>query len=321
MSISNAHGPSRSLRCADVGRLCGVSSLRRRGGRRRPGRAVPRPRPLAPPRRPPPPRPPTRCPTASCWRWPSSSPWTGKPVPGPARLEFLVPPRRRAGRRPSLEDEESNVFHKAMVYDGATGPRLLTLAGTAAAVKTWEKTDSGLVADDAVGGGLRRQVEPHARRRGRRPLRRRRQRASPSRPTTRASWRCSAPAGDGFEVDRARRASPTPSSTRSRSATSTATACSRSTPPPASRTAWTARAQSGEVVRYVPATGEGRVVVADLGDRHAKEILVDDVDGDGRDELYVSVEGHIEGEGAQKRLVDPVEIRASTPTPRPPRAS
>ncbi len=48
--------------------------------------------------------------------------------------------------------------------------------------------------------------------------------------------------------------------------------------------------QHGEVVRYVPAAGEGRVVVADLGDRHAKEILVDDVDGDGRDELYVAVE-------------------------------
>jgi hypothetical protein len=48
--------------------------------------------------------------------------------------------------------------------------------------------------------------------------------------------------------------------------------------------------QPGFVTRYVPAAGEGRVVVADLGDRHAKEILVDDVDGDGTDELYVSVE-------------------------------
>ena len=48
--------------------------------------------------------------------------------------------------------------------------------------------------------------------------------------------------------------------------------------------------QPGKVVRYVPSTGEGRVEVVDLGDRHAKEILVDDVDGDGRDELYVSVE-------------------------------
>jgi hypothetical protein len=44
------------------------------------------------------------------------------------------------------------------------------------------------------------------------------------------------------------------------------------------------------VVSYVPAKGEGRKLVADLGLRHAKEILVADVDGDGRDELYVSVE-------------------------------
>ena len=43
-------------------------------------------------------------------------------------------------------------------------------------------------------------------------------------------------------------------------------------------------------MRYVPAGDRSRTVVADLGDRHAKEILVDDVDGDGRDELYVSVE-------------------------------
>ena len=48
--------------------------------------------------------------------------------------------------------------------------------------------------------------------------------------------------------------------------------------------------QPGKVVRYVPARGEGPTVVADLGDRHAKEILVADMDGDGRDELYVSVE-------------------------------
>jgi hypothetical protein len=48
--------------------------------------------------------------------------------------------------------------------------------------------------------------------------------------------------------------------------------------------------QPGAVVRYIPALGEGRTVVADLGDRHAKEILVDDIDGDGRDELYVAVE-------------------------------
>jgi hypothetical protein len=48
--------------------------------------------------------------------------------------------------------------------------------------------------------------------------------------------------------------------------------------------------QPGNVVRYIPARGEGRVEVADLGDRHAKEILVTDMNGDGRDELYVSLE-------------------------------
>jgi hypothetical protein len=48
--------------------------------------------------------------------------------------------------------------------------------------------------------------------------------------------------------------------------------------------------QPGKVVRYVPKLGQGRTVVGDLGDRHAKEILVADVDGDGRAELYVSVE-------------------------------
>src|SRR5262249_44442746 len=67
--------------------------------------------------------------------------------------------------------------------------------------------------------------------------------------------------------------------------------------------------QKGVVTRYVPRRGEGRTVVADLGDRHAKEILVADVDGDGRDELYVSVEARTEGSGDQLRIAAPVEIR------------
>ncbi|MFP6640824.1 MAG: VCBS repeat-containing protein [Myxococcota bacterium] len=64
--------------------------------------------------------------------------------------------------------------------------------------------------------------------------------------------------------------------------------------------------QSGRVTRYVPALGEGRKVVADLGERHAKEILVEDVDGDGLDELYVVVEGKIDK--ATKRLTQNVEV-------------
>jgi hypothetical protein len=59
------------------------------------------------------------------------------------------------------------------------------------------------------------------------------------------------------------------------------------------------------VVRYIPGKRQGRFEVADLGTRHAKEILVDDVDGDGRDELYVSVEGEME----ESHLKHPVDIR------------
>ena len=71
--------------------------------------------------------------------------------------------------------------------------------------------------------------------------------------------------------------------------------------------------QAGHVVRYVPAAGKKREVVADLGERHAKEILAGDVDGDGTDELYVSVEGDVND---AKQLVHKVEIRrydAGTP--------
>jgi hypothetical protein len=56
-------------------------------------------------------------------------------------------------------------------------------------------------------------------------------------------------------------------------------------------------------VRYLPARGNERSVAADLGDRHAKEILVHDVDGDGLDELYVSVEA-VEGGQLEIRRYD-----------------
>jgi len=70
-----------------------------------------------------------------------------------------------------------------------------------------------------------------------------------------------------------------------------------------------AEAQHGEVVRYVPKKKQGRAVVADLGNRHAKEIYVGDVDGDGTDELYVAVEAFTKGRGADLEIIEPVEIR------------
>ena len=62
--------------------------------------------------------------------------------------------------------------------------------------------------------------------------------------------------------------------------------------------------------------GQSKSVVADLGNRHAKEILVEDVDGDGKDELYVAVEALTERNGSSVVIKEPVEIRrydAETP--------
>lgn len=61
--------------------------------------------------------------------------------------------------------------------------------------------------------------------------------------------------------------------------------------------------QAGVVERFVPAKGEGRHVVAAMAGRHAKEILLEDFDGDGRDELYVSVEAVTGGRAEIRRYV------------------
>ncbi|MET0342534.1 MAG: VCBS repeat-containing protein [Polyangiales bacterium] len=65
----------------------------------------------------------------------------------------------------------------------------------------------------------------------------------------------------------------------------------------------------GRVLRYVPSKKEKRTVVVALDDRQARELLVQDVDGDGKDELYVSVEALMKGEGDATELVEGTEIR------------
>ena len=69
------------------------------------------------------------------------------PKPKAALLEILVP-RDGSWKVIQLEDPESNVFHKAMVFDpGVGGPGILTLGGTQAALKLWRKGPQGLVAE------------------------------------------------------------------------------------------------------------------------------------------------------------------------------
>jgi hypothetical protein len=229
----------------------------------------------------------------------------GKPVPGAARLEFLY---RKGGawHMSSWEDEESNVFHKAMLYEGAQGPSILSLGGTAAIVKTWTRSGETLegtthwredfggrfsrmrdaeVADLYGDGGASIAVATHDQ-----------GVVAVLRPQ----------AAGGFEkIELDRQTDIFVHEIEIGDLDGDGVLEVYATPSEPNRLEGE-EAQAGDVVRYVPATGAERAVVAALGDRHAKEILVEDVDGDGRDELYVSVEGSM---GADKRLANSVEIR------------
>jgi len=229
------------------------------------------------------------------------------PKPGPARLEILTR-QDGAWKVQTLEDPDSNVFHKAMVYAAPDGPGILTLGGTKAAVKLWRKGGDGFAPVATLwakefGGKFSRMRDAEIAdvgNDGRNGL----AVATHDQGVVATIVPGKGGSFDVTEIDAEKdtfvheievgdldgdgvvEVYATPSEPNKLDGTE----------------------QSGHVTRYVPAKQEGRVVVADLGNRHAKEILVRDVDGDGRDELYVAVEAHTEGKGAQARIVEPVEI-------------
>ncbi len=237
----------------------------------------------------------------------------GSTEPLPAELEFIV---RKGGEWvvTRMTDDASNVFHKAMAYETPAGEtKLLTGAGEKALLKLWTKQADGSFRSETLwekdfGGQFSRMrdievgdvdgkgtnvmaVATH----------------------DQGVVAVVRPSGDGYAVeeldvekdtfvhevelgdvdgDGAMEIYATPSEPNKLDGSH----------------------QSGQVVRYVPSKGEGRVVVADLGDRHAKEILVHDIDGNGKDELYVIVEGQVDAE--TKRMTHRTEIwryEADTP--------
>jgi hypothetical protein len=210
----------------------------------------------------------------------------GKQVPQPATAGFLV---REDGewRYRTLVDEDSNVFHKVMAYTPADGQSgILTLGGTAAIVRLWPKGGEprtlwevdfggkfsrmrdGEIADVYGTGESDIVLATH----------------------DQGVVAVIRPDGEGgFEVEELDRQENTfVHEVEVGDLDGDGTLEIYATPSLPNKLDGTE--QPGEVVRYVPAAGEGRKVVAALGDRHAKEILVDDVDGDGKDELYVAVE-------------------------------
>jgi hypothetical protein len=235
---------------------------------------------------------------------------TAGETPGPARLEILI---RRGGqwRTEVIEDPGSNVFHKAMVYEPpGAAPGIVTLGGMAAAVKLWRRGPSGWTSEtlwtEEFGGRVHRMRDAEiANLYGDGPsiavgthdqgvvavIRPdRRVERLDRRPRT---FVHEVEVGD-LDGDGTLEIYTTPSDPNDLAA---------------------GAVQHGEVVRYVPREGS-RTVVADLGNRHAKEIWVGDADGDGRDELYVAVEALTSGSGGSVQIVEPVEIRrydAGTP--------
>jgi hypothetical protein len=233
----------------------------------------------------------------------------GKSVPGPAQLEFLF----RAGgewQTRTLDDPESNVFHKAMLYSGSGGDVILTAAGTAATLKTWSMQAGALVptthwAED-FGGKFSRMRDAEI---------------GDLYGDGKASIAIAThdqgvvavlrPEADGFSVVKLD-AKPNTFVHEIEIGDLDGDGVLEVYATPSEPNRLDGTPQRGQVVRYVPSRAEGPTVVADLGERHAKEILVADVDGDGRDELYVAVEGRLEN----KKLMEPVEIRryeADTP--------
>ncbi|MGB7475708.1 MAG: VCBS repeat-containing protein, partial [Polyangiales bacterium] len=203
--------------------------------------------------------------------------------PGPARLDILT----REGaewKTETLEDAQSNVFHKAMMLTPrGQAPGILTLGGSGAYVKLWRRAKGKLqpsvlwqakfggkfnrmrdaeIADLYGDGTLAVVVATH----DQGVVAVLRQRANKWKveriDAKKDTFVHEIEIGD-LDDDGTLEVYATPSEPNKLDA----------------------EAQHGEVVRYVPKEGKGPTIVADLGNRHAKEIYVGDVDGDGTDEL------------------------------------
>ena len=234
--------------------------------------------------------------------------------PGPARLDILT---REGGewKTETLEDAQSNVFHKAMVLNPrGQAPGILTLGGSGAYVKLWRRNNGKLQPSTLwkaeFGGKFNRMRDAEV--------------ADLYGNGTPAIAVATHDQGvvavikqqvNKWKVERIDAKQDTfVHEIEIGDLDKDGVLEVYATPSEPNRL--NAEAQRGEVVRYVPKTGKGPTIVADLGKRHAKEIYVGDVDGDGTDELYVAVEALTTGRGAALKLVEPVEIRrydADTP--------
>jgi len=234
--------------------------------------------------------------------------------PGPARLDILT---REGGewKTETVEDPQSNVFHKAMLLTPrGQAPGILTLGGSGAYVKLWRRNKGTLRPDTLwhaeFGGKFNRMRDAEIA-----------DLYGDGTPTIAVATHDQGVVAvlrqrvNKWKVERIDKKADTfvheiEIGDLDRDGTLEVYAT------PSEPNKLDAEAQHGEVVRYVPKNAQGPTIVADLGKRHAKEIYVGDVDGDGTDELYVAVEALTTGRGSNLQILEPVEIRrydAGTP--------
>ncbi len=237
---------------------------------------------------------------------------TGAPVPLAAELEFIA---RRGGEWvvTTMTDPDSNVFHKALAYQTPDGSMaLLTGGGSKAMIKLWKKQAGQLVSqtlwEKDFGGRFSRirdlevgDIDGNG------------TNVIVAATHDQGIVALVRPKDGGYEVEELDSEKDTfVHEIELGDMDGDGAIEIYATPSEPNRL--DGSSQSGRVVRYRPNLSEGRVVVADLGERHAKEILVHDLDGDGKDELYVIVEGQKAPEG--RGLLHRVEIwryQADTP--------
>lgn len=209
----------------------------------------------------------------------------GTPRPLPARMEILSPRGDRWEHR-FVEDSSSNVFHKVMAYPAPAGARgVLTLGGVKAAVRLWQGSRWETLWEEDFGGRFSRMRDAEIG-----DIYGDGKQAIAVATHDQGIVAVLRPDDSGaFSVEKLDESPDTiVHEIELGDLDDDGVVEIYATPTAPNRMDGTQ--QPGKVVRYIPSTGEGRVVVVDLGRRHAKEILVNDIDGDGRDELYVSVE-------------------------------
>jgi len=215
---------------------------------------------------------------------------TSPPVANPARLGILSQDGENWTYR-QIEDPDSRVFHKAMIYEISPDKRgILTAGGTRAILKLWRPRETPEIIWEADFGGefsRMRDVETADLFRDGRPAL-----VVATHDQGVVAIVRPLPQG-GFSVQELDR-QPQTIVHEVETGDLDGDGFLEIYATPSRPNFLDGTPQPGEVVRYVLGRGLKRETVAALGSRHAKEILCSDVDGDGCDELYVSVEA-VEG--------------------------